>query len=249
MPRGRRLRWSKPVERGEIVEALFLENRLKIKLDVSLPANERGIAEQPEREAVGDDAPNVFGAVEIFLNERVRREARASAGRHAAKFLPCADDVNGRRVFRLAGAMRDGERLAVHLKGARIVARLITEQREKRQRPLVAGDGGGKVVFRQARETAFEYAPQGAGIGEHGGNLVGEIALGFKAEVGGLLAGHVGGDHLVKQLRAEQAAFNSDGRKGGHLGIADKRLKHEQAEQVRRQLRFDGEATTFMYTA
>ena len=78
------------VERGEIVEALFLEDGLEVELDVSLPADERGVAEQAEREAVGDDAPDVLGAVEVFLNEGVRREARASAGRHAAKFLPRA---------------------------------------------------------------------------------------------------------------------------------------------------------------
>ena len=91
------------VERGEVVEALFLEDGLEIELDVSLPADEGGVAEQPEREAVGDDAPDVLGAVEVFLNEGVRSEARASAGRHAAKFLPRADDVNGRAVGRIEG--------------------------------------------------------------------------------------------------------------------------------------------------
>src|SRR5579863_3037631 len=76
------------VERGKIVEALFLKNRLKIKLNVSLSANERGIAEQTERKTVGDDTPNVFGSIQEFLNERVRRKTRATAGRHAAKFMP-----------------------------------------------------------------------------------------------------------------------------------------------------------------
>lgn len=204
------------VERGEVVKALLLEDGLEVKFDVSLAADQRGIAEQAEREAVGNDAPDVVGTIEVFLDERVRRETRASARRHKAKFLTRADDVNRRRIFGLTSAMRNRERLAVHFKGAGIVTRLITEQREERQRPLVPRDGGGEVVFGQAGEAALKNAPQGAGVSEHSGDLIGEIALGFQAKVGGLLPRHVGGDDLVKQLRAEQTAFNSDGGEGRH---------------------------------
>ena len=83
--------------------------------------------------------------------------------------------------------------------------------------PGVAGHAGGQVSFRKSWTAVLEDAPQGAGIGEGGGDFVGEIALGFEAEVGGFLAGHVGGDDLVEQLRPEQAAFDSDGGEARHL--------------------------------
>src|SRR6266436_4008063 len=76
--------------------------------------------------------------------------------------------------------------------------------------PVVAGDRGGEIFRGELGEAVLEHAPEGAGVGEGRRDFVCEIALGFQAEVGGLLAGHVGGDDLVEQLRAEQAAFNSD---------------------------------------
>ncbi|HRZ35580.1 MAG TPA: hypothetical protein P5534_04370 [Candidatus Paceibacterota bacterium] len=205
------------VEGGEVVEALFLQDGLQIELDVGLAADQGGIAEQAEREAVGDDTPNVLSAIQVFLHQGVGGHARASAGGHAAEFLAGTNDVNGGGVFRFPGAVGDGEGLGVHLEGAGIVAGLVAEQGQEGQGPLVAGRSGGKVILRQTGQAVLEYAPQSAGVRKRGGDFVSEIALGVEAKVGGLLAGDISGDHLVKQLRAEQTAFDSDGGEAGHL--------------------------------
>src|SRR5712692_9137926 len=113
--------------------------------------------------------------------------------------------------------MRDGERLAVHLEGARVVARLVASETEERHNPGIARDGGSEVVLREPGEAMLEHSPQRAGIGEGGGDFVGEVAPRLQPKVGGFLAGQITGDELVKQLWSEEAAFNSDGREGGHV--------------------------------
>ena len=68
------------VEQDEIAEAVFGKNRLQVELEVRLATDEGRIAQQTERASVGDDAPQRLGAVEVFLNQGMRRKARP-AGR------------------------------------------------------------------------------------------------------------------------------------------------------------------------
>ena len=97
------------VKRGKILESLLVEDRRQVELDVSLPPDERAVAQQPERQAVGDDAPEILGAIEVLLNQRMGRQAGPPRGRHSPQFLPRSHDVHGRRIVRLAGAVRDGK--------------------------------------------------------------------------------------------------------------------------------------------
>ena len=106
--------------------------------------------------------------------------------------------------------MGDGEGLTVNFVGALIVGEFVAQETQEGDDPGIAGHAGGEVSFRKVGQAVLEDAPEGAGIGEGGGNFVREVALWFQAEVGRFLAGHVGGDDLVEQLRPEQTAFNSD---------------------------------------
>jgi hypothetical protein len=111
------------IEGGEVVEALFLKDGLQVELDVCLAADQGGIAEQAEGEAVGDDTPNVLSAIQVFLHQGVGGHARASAGGHAAEFLAGTDDVNRRerrvsplRVFPHVGLKHEqAEKVGRHL--------------------------------------------------------------------------------------------------------------------------------------
>src|SRR5208282_3860222 len=111
----------------------------------------------------------------------MRREAWASAGRHAAKFLPRADDVNWRerrgdfetrRRGDRASRVGDGEGLAVNLVGTLIVGELVAQETQEGDDPGVAGHAGGEVSFGKVGQAVLENAPEGAGIGEGGGDFV-----------------------------------------------------------------------------
>ncbi len=103
------------------MEALLLEDAGEIELDIRLPPNECAVAQQSERETVGDESPDVLGAIQVLLHQRMRCETRPTARGHPTQLLPGTDDVHGRRVFRLGGTMRDGERETVDLVGARVL--------------------------------------------------------------------------------------------------------------------------------
>lgn len=101
--------------------------------------------------------------------------------------------------------------------GAGVIGKFVAQKTEEGDGPGIAGNSRREIAFRETREAVLEYSPKRAGIGKYGGNLIGQIAFGFEAEIGRFLAGHIRGNRLVKQLRAEQTAFDSDGGKGGHL--------------------------------
>ena len=107
--------------------------------------------------------------------------------------------------------------MTVNFVGALIVGEFVAQETQEGDDPGIAGHAVGEVSFRKVGQAVLEDAPEGAGIGEGGGNFVREVALWFQAEVGRFQAGHVGGDDLIEQLRPEQTAFNSDGRKRRHL--------------------------------
>lgn len=73
---------NKPVQGGKIVEALFFDNALQVEFDVRLASYEGAVAQQAKRGAVRHDTPEVFGTVEIFLHERMRRQAWSSRCGH-----------------------------------------------------------------------------------------------------------------------------------------------------------------------
>lgn len=107
--------------------------------------------------------------------------------------------------------MRDGKRQSVHFVGPGVVARLVAQEPEKRNRPGVAGDARGEVPLGKPLEAMLEHAPQSTGVGKGGGDFVGQAAPGIQSEVGGPLAGKVAGQKLIEDVRPEQAAFDSDG--------------------------------------
>jgi hypothetical protein len=205
------------IERLEIVEALLRDDRAEVKFDIALAADEGAVAQQAQTGTVRHHAPDVLGAVQILLNQRVRRQARPAGRRHPAQFLTGADDVHRRRVRGFVGAIENPKALAVDLLRARIVLRLVAEQTEQRDRPEIAGLGGCRVVLAEAIQTVLEYTPEGARVGEGCGDLVGQVAAGVEPEVGRALARQLAGEKLIEDFRAEQAALDADRRKGSHV--------------------------------
>ena len=69
---------QQPVENSEVLEALLVEDRREIEFDVSLAPHEGRVSQQAQGRAIGDKAPEMFGAIEVFLHERMRSKARAA---------------------------------------------------------------------------------------------------------------------------------------------------------------------------
>lgn len=80
---GQARRVQEAEEDGEVGEEVFVEHAFEVELDETLADEARGVAEQAQGAAVGDQAVEVFGDVEIFLHEGVSRHA----GRVGRKFL------------------------------------------------------------------------------------------------------------------------------------------------------------------
>src|SRR5579883_2608224 len=132
----------------------------------------------------------------------MRREARAARGSHAAKFLPGADDMHGRRICALTSPVRDSEGKAVNVIGPLVAFEFVVEETEKRHDPRVARDRGAGVSVRGALSPPLEGSPQRAGVGKNGCNLVRQAAPAVEAEVGGPLAGQLPGQELIQNVRA-----------------------------------------------
>src|SRR4051812_3347426 len=96
-----------PVEHGKVVEALFFEDGAEVELDVRLALRERGIAQDSQHLSIRHEAPHRLGAIQVLLNEAVRRQPRPPTRRHPAEPLPYSNYMNGRRKFEDAGLVRD----------------------------------------------------------------------------------------------------------------------------------------------
>ena len=59
------------IEQDELVQPLAVQHALQVELDVGWPAEVDGIAQQAQRGAVGDDAPEVIAAVQVVLHQGV----------------------------------------------------------------------------------------------------------------------------------------------------------------------------------
>jgi len=175
------------------------------------PGHQRRVAQQAEPVAVGDDTPEVLGAVEVLLHQGVGAEAGSAGGGTVVQVGAAAGDVERRRVFVGAGAVGDGVSAAADHGGARDERDLIVaEGAEEGKDPLLAGDGGGGVVLREAAEGPLEGLPVGAGVGPGSGNLVGEAGTPWQAEVGRLLADGLTSGDLLKDVGGDQSTFGAD---------------------------------------
>ena len=121
-------------EQREVGVGLAREHRLEVELDVRLAGEGDVVAQQPQRQSVGDDAPQpLAGAVQQLLNEAVRG------------LVGGATDTGGTSVERDAAPTRwigewlysqkTGVALAVDLDAGLLNEPAVAELREQRQQP------------------------------------------------------------------------------------------------------------------
>ncbi|MCL6649686.1 MAG: hypothetical protein K6U89_15295 [Chloroflexi bacterium] len=194
---------QEPVEDGEVGEPLLLEDLPEVELDIGLAAHVGAVAQEAEGKPIGDEAPELLAAVQVLLDQGMGREPRPPRGGQASQLLPGAHDVHRWRVLRFPGPMGNGEGEAIHLVGARVVAKLVAQETQERDHPGIARDGSRRVGVRQALQPALEHLPLGAGIREDTGDLVGQASRAFKPEVLRLLSGKIAGEQVLQRVRPE----------------------------------------------
>jgi hypothetical protein len=203
------------VEQDELAVAVVLDHRRQIELDVGGAREPGGVAQQPKLAAVGDEAPERAGAVQVLLHQRVRA-ASPSLGALVERLVD-ADDVDGRCIGRRAGAMRDRVALAPDDHRARLIDEVEAEALEKRNDPGSPRQRRDTLVGME--QASLEGIPERASVGERGLHLVGEPTgerrLAVDDEVLGALAGDAPGGDAVEQICWKETAFDRD-RDVGH---------------------------------
>ena len=148
---------AQPQQR-EVLECLLGEDRLDVELDVGLTGERDVVAQQSQRQAVGDNAPEPLGrAVEEFLHEAVGR------------LLGGAVNVRGAAIQRYAGPDEMDRAvlpLAEHWKGLRLDLRTglldqptVAQLREEGKRPALAGQAAGRVALGRLFALGAEHFP------------------------------------------------------------------------------------------
>lgn len=170
------------VEEGEVGEEFLGEDAFEVELDEGEFDEAGGIPEQADEATVGDDAVEVFGEVEVFLNQPVWRHARGIGhGAAAVERLVPADEVDGELV---AGGIAVGDAVGFPLDGLGLgEVELVAKETEQRDEPLVARLGGAGGSLLEAGDFHLIGSPVGAGGGPGIGDLILDLGGRIEAEV------------------------------------------------------------------
>lgn len=202
------------VEQRKVGEEFLGENAVEVELDEGEFDKAGGIAEEANLAAVGDDAVEVLGEVEVFLHQTVRGHAGGIRhGAAAVEGLEAADEVNGQAV---AGGVAMGDAVGFPLDGLGICKReLIAKEAEEWDEPLVAGLGGAGRALAQAADPGLVGCPISTGGSPGIRNLVLDLGGGIEAEILGGLVRLLATLNGIEDISGEDGAFESDGRVHG----------------------------------
>lgn len=175
---------EKSVEQGKVCEEFLGEDAFEVELDEGEFDKARGIPEQADEAAIGNDTVKVLGEVEVFLNQPVGRHARGIRdGAAAVERLVPADEVDGELV---AGGIAVGDAVGFPLENFGLgEVELVAEHAEQRDEPLVAGFGGASGSLLEPGDFHLIGGPVGAGGGPGIGDLILDLGRGVETEVPG----------------------------------------------------------------
>ncbi len=205
---------EQPVEQDEVFEAgipFGFEDGFQVKLHVSLAADVGRVAQEAQGASIGDDAPEMPAAVEELLHERVRREARASAGVYAPQLPARPGDVHRRSVLLFPCPVGDGVEHAAYVVGPGVVAQLVPQKSEERDHPALTGEACGGVILRKPFQAATEDLPEVPRISVGCGDLIQEGTPRGKSEICRLLSRQVARDEALQEVGTKESSFQVHG--------------------------------------
>ncbi len=121
--------------------------------------------------------------------------------------ITIANDMDG-GVAAIDDAMGNGVDFAIEFDTARLVFELIAQQTQQRDDPLIAGFAGGNRISFQGFKSTLENAPVILSVGPGTGNLVLDLDIRGKPEIGRALADSV--FEPVEDVGREDGAFDAD---------------------------------------
>ncbi len=197
------------IEDGEVGEEVVLDHAFEVEFE-EREADEAGaVAEEAQEASVGDEAEEVFGEVEVFLEKSVGGHAGSAGLAFFVEAVVAAHDVDG-EAFAVGEAVTDGVGFAVEGFGFGGFG-AVTEHAEEGDDPEGAGFGNAGGPLAESAEAALVDAPLVFGIGPGGGDLVFDLGSGGQAEVDGTLSGRFFAGDLVEKIGGEDGAFDADG--------------------------------------
>ena len=151
----------------------------------------------------------MLGKIEIFLNERMGRDARAARG---ALFLQAVVPTHDVQREAVAGnvAVGDGVGFSIQRFGLGLF-RLIAEQRQQREGEEIARLGNTGLTIAEIGDLRLIASPERFGGSPGGGDLVLHFAGGIKPEVSRLLRMLVLPGNGIEQIGRKDSAFEADG--------------------------------------
>ena len=201
---------EQPIEKNEVAIEVSLDHTLDVELNERRLGEACGVSQEPQKAAIGRQAPEGLGAVEILLNRRVR--AAPASGAALVEIILQRNDVNRRGIGIVASAVRNEERLAARLCRSALHDEVVEseQQLEEWDHPVLACECRGALA--RSFATPLKRVPEGASVGECGLRLIDETAPPVEAEVCRTLAFDVAARDAVEQIRREEPAFYGDGR-------------------------------------
>jgi hypothetical protein len=200
---------KQPVENGEVLKVLLFNHRCQIELKIDLAANSGTVAQQADDTAIGDKTPKMLGAVEILLQQRVRRKARASTRRKLIKLLPETDNMHRYRIIVLAKTMRDRETHSVDVVGAGVVVQLVAEHVQEWNHPGVTGKRGRRILLIETSQPVLHDAPERTDIVKHCRNLIVQVTTTADAKIFRLLVRQFAPQQLFRQVSPKKTTCNA----------------------------------------
>jgi hypothetical protein len=213
-------------QQDEVAEQVTVEDRLQVELDVGLPDEGSGVAQQPQGAPVRQHRPEVVrAAVEQLLDHRLRRPGR-TGGPAGAKVQV---DSPTQQVHRHVGPqMADRVVPAVD---AQVAARrcrhpAVVQHPQQRLQPPLPGQPGSEVAAGSRSQLVAEAGVDAAQVLESAGSGLPQRLAG-QVVVIGRQPGQIGaGDHAGQQVGRQQRSDTANGGirtssgSGGHAGTA-----------------------------
>src|SRR5690606_10995473 len=130
---------EEPVEDDELVVLAAVEDRGEVELDVRRPRDLRVLADELQQLAVRHDPPQVLGALQVVLQERLGASSSLTLRRAPVEVDVDAFEMDGRRVLAVPRPVRDGETRPTSLDRLTLEGEGIAEGLQPRDEPGLAG--------------------------------------------------------------------------------------------------------------
>jgi len=193
---------------SEIGEVFFLHHGTEVELDIAEFDEACTVPEESEGEAVSNESIEVFGEVEVFLDESMRGQARPAGFAFFVEAVVKAHDMDGEGAAR-GVVMADIVGLFFDDLGFAGELGVVFEKAEKRDDPEFTGFAGAGIALGDEVDVAFKDTPLVLCIRPGAGDFVFDLDAGLNIEIDGVLTFDFTGCNPIQNVGSKNRTFNS----------------------------------------